>query len=191
MDRAQYLDDRPSIEVVLADGDTVSLVPVRAEDASLLVEGLTYMSPHSRYMRFLSGVDHLSASEIRYFTDIDQVKHVAWGALLGEDPAGIARYVVDRDRPDLAEAAVAVVDAHQRRGIGTLLLSALAAVARHDGVATFHAEVHPENDVVLHKMEGAASTRVDGAIQLEIPVDLVERSPFESDFIDAIESVRT
>ena len=190
MDRAKYLDGRLSVDVLLADGEMVSLVPVQAEDAWLLVEGMSYMSPRSRYMRFLSGVDHLSSSEVRYFTDIDQVRHVAWGALLGGEPAGIARYVVDTTRPVHAEAAVAVVDAHQRRGIGSLLLAALVAVARNDGVATFHAEVHPENEVVLRKMESAGRTNLDGAIHLEISVDLVERSSFDSDFVAVIESAR-
>src|SRR5262249_39081799 len=49
------------------------------------------------------------------------------------------------DAPTVAEAAVAVVDHAQRRGVGRLLLRALVDAARERGVTAFRAYVLPEN----------------------------------------------
>jgi hypothetical protein len=61
------------------------------------------------------------------------------------DGVGVARFVRLADRPDVAEAAVVVVDELQGRGLGSLLLRALTTAARLRGVAHFRAEVLPEN----------------------------------------------
>ena len=81
----------------------------------------------------------LSVDELAFFTEIDHVDHEAIGAL---DPAtgegvGVARYVRERERPHVAEAAVTVVDAWQHRGLGGKLLRRLCARATENRIRVF------------------------------------------------------
>lgn len=65
----------------LHDGTPVLVRPVYAGDLPRLKQGVLEMSQTSRYMRFFSYVDQLTDEQARYFTDIDQVNHVAWCAV--------------------------------------------------------------------------------------------------------------
>ena len=76
------------------------------------------------------------------------VDRVALVAELGDDLIAVARY--DRwPGRDEAEVAFTVDDAHHGRGIATLLLEHLAAVARSHGLRRFTAEVLPDNRPML------------------------------------------
>ncbi|HKI94011.1 MAG TPA: hypothetical protein VJ992_01850, partial [Gemmatimonadales bacterium] len=100
---------RPFV-ATLRDGSRVQIRPVREDDSSRLAEGLRRLSPRSRYFRFHRHVDELSDANVRYLTDLDQRRHVAWGAVTldesGEPGIGVARYVRDRAAPHRAELAV-------------------------------------------------------------------------------------
>jgi RimJ/RimL family protein N-acetyltransferase len=60
---------------------------------------------------------------------------------------GGARYIMSE--PQRAEVAFAIVDEHQGRGIGKILLSHLARIARGAGIEEFVAEVLPDNAAML------------------------------------------
>jgi GNAT superfamily N-acetyltransferase len=78
---------------------------------------------------------------------------VALAALYGTDTQeriiALAQYIVDAERPDLAEAAIIVEDAFQRRGLGTLLLRRLVEYACTHGVSHFIAHVHHSNAQIV------------------------------------------
>ncbi len=130
----QYTADYQE-EVTLADGLRLRIRLVRPSDKLLLERGFQRLSPTSRYRRFLTARNHLTEAELRYLTECDGIDHVAIGAVTcadgdGEEQGvGIARFIRNRERPDTAEAAVAVVDEYQHRGIGHLLLSRLIEAA--------------------------------------------------------------
>ena len=65
----------------------------------------------------------------------------------GEEIVGGGRYVMLQ--PGRAEAAFTVVDHHQGRGPGTVLLRHLAAIAGGAGIHEFVAEVLPDNTPML------------------------------------------
>ena len=70
---------------------------------------------------------------------VDRDHHVLVGYLDGDpEPVGIARLVRDGAS---AEIAFAVADAHQSRGIGSILASELAADARAAGITQLSATV--------------------------------------------------
>jgi GNAT superfamily N-acetyltransferase len=74
----------------------------------------------------------LTEGMVRYLTEIDHHDHEAIIALdeqTGEG-IGVARYVRDQERPEVAEVAVTVIDDWQGRGLGTLLLEVISARAR-------------------------------------------------------------
>jgi RimJ/RimL family protein N-acetyltransferase len=159
--------------VVLRDGSTVLIRPVRSTDAPLLADGFARLSPQSRWMRFLGTKTSLSAAELRYFTEVDHHDHEAIGALSAADGrgVGIARYVRDAGDLHAAEIAVTVVDDWQGRGLGTELLSRLSDRARRVGIHRFTALAAAENVTVaaLARNLGAEPTgRGAGTVEYEI-----------------------
>ena len=60
--------------------------------------------------------------------------------------------------PPRAEVAFTVADAHQGRGVGTLLLEHLAAIARRQGIDTFEAYVLGENNRMLEVFAASGFT---------------------------------
>ncbi|MEP6952622.1 MAG: GNAT family N-acetyltransferase [Solirubrobacteraceae bacterium] len=117
--------------ITLADGGTVVVRDLHAEDRDGYIEAVGAMSDRSRYQRFASPTPKLSDRAIDYLTHIDGVHHVALVALDGDHGAGVARYV--RFAPGRAEIAIGLVDAWQRRGLGSILLDRLIARARAAG----------------------------------------------------------
>lgn len=150
----------PTLETGIARGERVALPgggevivrPIRPEDAPLLLEGFAHdFSEHSRYLRFLSPKTGLSPSELAYFTDVDHDRHEALGALDAATGTGIgiARFVRDWPGAASAEAAVAVGDAWQGRGLGAVLLEMLAERALVVGVTEFNASLFSSNRAML------------------------------------------
>ena len=88
---------------------------------------------------------------------------------------GVARYDRVPDT-DVAEVAVAVVDAMQRQGLGGALLAILARAAREHGIKSFTLIVLPENQQMLgllRKMGWIHHARLSGGVY-DISFDLPE-----------------
>jgi CRP-like cAMP-binding protein len=128
------------IPVRAKDGTRLFLRPVLPGDAKRVGRGRVEFSPETLYRRFLSGGAPTEAS-LAYLCEVDYVDHFVWVVTDGIDGPVVAdaRFVRDADDPASAEIALTVADAYQGRGIGTLLLGALAAAARVDGITRFHA----------------------------------------------------
>ena len=124
----------------------ISLRPLRRDEGAVLDAVFAGLSPRSRYLRFHSPVGDLGPPLRRALLAVDGWDHVALVAVSGRgEPVGIARLIRDRLRPDQAEVAFEVVDAWHRRGVGRLLLTALAEQAERVGVQRVLARVLPEN----------------------------------------------
>lgn len=168
--------DEP-LEANLRDGTRVLIRPIRPEDRDQLEEGFGKLSPQSRYMRFHSVVQRLSEAQIRYFTEVDHYDHVALVAIdldtEGQPGMGVARYVRLRDEPEVAEAAVTVLDEYQGRGLGTMLVDLLAREAVGNGVRVFRSYVLAENEPMLGVFEEFAGVRqIDDTGVYKIDLDL-------------------
>jgi RimJ/RimL family protein N-acetyltransferase len=173
----EFIERRTAI-VELRDGTRVKIRPITPADREELAAAFRRLSPRSKYFRFLAPVHHLSEDMLTYLTEVDYHDHFAWGAALdepGEPGIGVARYVRVPDEPEVAEAAVVVVDEYHGRGIGTLLLYALAESALQNGVERFRAYVLPENETMLNVLQGLGATTRDldeHMIELEIPLPI-------------------
>jgi GNAT superfamily N-acetyltransferase len=175
---ADYLE-----EVTLDDGQRLRLRLVRPSDQRLLERGFQRLSPGSRYQRFFTVRDYLTPAELRYLTECDGVDHVALGALTCPDPGseeegvGIARFIRNRERPETAEAAVAVIDDYQRRGIGHLLLSRLIEAGAERGIKSFSCVLLASNrgmrTLILEAAPSAVIRPDDGpeVITVDVPLD--------------------
>lgn len=167
---------RDSLVVTLEDGKRVLLRPVRPEDRRRFEVGLSLVSMKSRKARFLSSISSFTAQQLEYLTDVDQVDHVAWGALDAEDfdfPGyGVGRFVRCDEDPTSAEVGVVVIDDLQGRGLGRIFLALLYVIARARGFASLQATVHPTNDFMTHWLEslGGENTLLSGAYLLVLPV---------------------
>jgi RimJ/RimL family protein N-acetyltransferase len=162
--------------VTLRDGSAVLIRPVQPEDKELFVAGWEHLSQESRYRRFMGAKGSLSSRDLAYFTEVDHVDHEALGAREAEtgEGVGVARYVRLRDTPEVAEAAVAVVDAWQGRGVGGELLRRLTERAQENGIKRFHASLFAMNRAMLALFEELGEVEVQhaGEGRIEIDVDL-------------------
>ncbi|MFB4281568.1 GNAT family N-acetyltransferase [Nonomuraea sp. MTCD27] len=130
-------------DVVLADGGTAHVRPIRPADADRLRSFYSRLSDESIYFRFFGPRPRLSDREVERFTNVDYVSRVALIATIGTEMVAVIRY--DRTGPGEAEVAFLVEDAHQGRGVASVLLEHLAATARERGIERFIADVLPAN----------------------------------------------
>lgn len=182
-------------QVTLRDGTTATLRLVRPSDKETLRRGFDRLSPESRYLRFFAPKLHLSDDELRYLTDVDQVRHVAIGAVRTaadglDEGLGVARCIVLRDEPGIAEAAIAVADEMQGKGLGSVLFMRLVAAARERGIERVRCEVLGSNHGMHEFLKTISDERTlsveSGVVRVELtlpPMDArfdVARVPRES-----------
>ena len=134
------------VQVHARDGTELMLRPALPGDTERVAHGHVRFSPETLYRRFLS-VRTPTEALLRYLFEVDYVDHFVWIVTDGADGPVVAdgRFVRDADDPAVAEIAFTVADAYQGRGIGMLLLAALAVAARVDGVKRFEARVLNDN----------------------------------------------
>jgi len=160
-------------DVLLRDGRTAHIRPIRDDDEDLLVDFYSRVSDESKYYRFFTPMPYLSARDVRRFTHVDHVDRVAFVVLVAEKMIAVGRY--DVVEPGQAEVAFLVEDQHQGRGIAQLLLEHLAQAGRERGVERFVAEVLPDNSRMIQTFRDAgyhvASGYEDGVMALEFAID--------------------
>ncbi|GAA4472281.1 bifunctional GNAT family N-acetyltransferase/acetate--CoA ligase family protein [Enteractinococcus fodinae] len=165
-------------DVLLRDGATARLRPVSPDDADALQQMHQGQSQDSIYFRYFTYKSQLSAKELERFTVVDYVDRVAFVVLLGDELMGIGRYDRLGDSTE-AEVAFNIADAHQGRGLGSILIEHLAAAGRENGLRTFTAEVLPENRKMLKVFQAAgfetSRSFEDGVVVVEFPIDPTAR----------------
>ncbi|HEX9338881.1 MAG TPA: GNAT family N-acetyltransferase, partial [Pseudonocardiaceae bacterium] len=166
-------------DVVLSDGGTVHLRPIIPDDAPKLLALHGRLSERTRYFRYFAPYPHMSDKDLKRFSVVDHHGRVAFGAFLGDALIAVGRYERLGDS-DSAEVAFVVEDAHQGRGLGSILLEHLAAAARERGLGRFVAEVLGENGQMVRVFRDAGyrvSRAIDeGVLHLEFAIDPTEAS---------------
>jgi acetyl coenzyme A synthetase (ADP forming)-like protein len=164
-------------DVLAIDGGTVHVRPIRPDDDDRLVIFHGRLSPETVYRRFFTVHPRLSAAEVERFTHVDYHDRMALVAELADELIAVARYDRIPGTSD-AEVAFVVSDAHQGRGLGTLLLEHLAAAARNRGIARFVADTLASNTGML-VVFGSAGFTVErtlhhGIVRLEFAIEPTE-----------------
>jgi acetyl coenzyme A synthetase (ADP forming)-like protein len=166
-------------DVVLADGGTVRVRPIRPSDAAQWMAFYSRLSPASVYRRFFAAKPKVTDVEVARFTTVDYDDRVALVAELSGHLVGVARYDRLDERHD-AEVAFVVADEHQGRGIGTMLLEHLAAAARERGITRFVAETLFDNRAMLSVFRDAGfdekARPVEGVTMVELTIEPSDRT---------------
>ena len=189
-DRDDSYTGDPSWKVIrtLADGTSVTIRPITPEDRDELRREFERTSAQTRYLRFLGVVGELSEDTLTYLTCVDQQTHVALVAsitspdLKSERGVGVARLIRLASEPNVAEAAITIVDDLQKRGIGTALAIEIERAARARGIRHIRADVLEGNSAMRGILEAAGARRVDagetaGTISYDLAIDPVVPSP--------------
>jgi len=155
--------------VRLRDGSQVTLRPATADDEPALRSFLAGLCLEARRLRFFSGaVDIGRAAHLVADTSTGRfglVAHDEMGLLVAH-----ALYIQLNDTR--AEVAVEVADHLHDRGLGTILIERLGAVAEQHGITRFVAEVLPENRTMLEVFRAGFDAQIayrNGVDRVEFP----------------------
>jgi acyl-CoA synthetase (NDP forming)/RimJ/RimL family protein N-acetyltransferase len=169
-----------SSDVLLSDGSTVHLRPISPDDAPAIVDFHSRMSDRTRYLRYFSPYPTIPERDLERYVNVDHRDREAFVIVSGPRIMAVGRYErLGSEAPD-AEVAFVVEDAHQGRGIGSVLLEHLADAARENGITRFVAEVLPQNGGMLRVFNDSGyqvqRRYADGVVHLNFPIAPTEKS---------------
>ena len=181
--------------MVLRDGSTVHVRPIRGEDEEEVHRFLEGLDPESRMFRFFSlGTDLQAAAHS--MVDVDYTR--SYGLVATRGDAVVGQGIFIGDGSEGAEVAFAVADRLQGMGLGTLLLAHLAEVASDNGIPVFWAEVMPGNHRMIEVFRESGfpveMSSLPGAIRIELPTSFADEAVerFEDrDRLAAVAAVRS
>ena len=166
-------------DVLLRDGSTMRIRPIRPSDAQALQDFHVAQSDESTYYRFFAPLRRLSDRDLTRLVNVDHQDRVAL-VVVGSQGEIVAVGRYDRVEVGRAEVAFNVSDALQGRGLGSVLLEHLAAAARERGISEFVADVLPGNSRMIRVFTDAGYDVVqrydDGVISLSFAIDPTQRS---------------
>ena len=143
-------------QALLRDGSTLTLRPIRPEDASALQDFVRALSRRSKYYRFFNTLHELPQKMLVRYTQIDYAREMTLVALSTVEGhptmVGEANYATLADG-QTCEFAVVVADAMAGKGLGATLMNALMDAARAYGLRHIEGEVLANNEPMLALME--------------------------------------
>ncbi|HXG41485.1 MAG TPA: GNAT family N-acetyltransferase [Dehalococcoidia bacterium] len=168
-------------EAVLRDGTALRLRPTVPEDEDALLQFYLGLSPQSLFFRFFTPVKDVTLSRwVRRVVRTPPEQGLGMVALWGDPPRIVAHALYHRLEGQRAEAAFAVADEFQGKGIGTLMLGILAEVAARQGIRTFEGTVLPENHRMLEVFREAGFPVevhvAPGELRVAFPTELSEEA---------------
>jgi acetyl coenzyme A synthetase (ADP forming)-like protein len=130
-------------EVLLKDGSSILLRPIRIDDAQSWLSFISRLSPHNKYLHFQHTAKEMNVDDAVRFCTVDYHDTFAFVAEVLQGPnreiVATGKYYRLPDRHS-AEVIFVVEDDYQGRGLGTAILEQLADVARENGIDTFEAD---------------------------------------------------
>lgn len=167
-------------DVLASDGGVVRLRPITPDDAEAMVAFHGRLSDRTRYLRYFGPYPRMTPKDLYRTTHVDYHDRVGLAIELGEVIIAVGRYELlsDREGPRAAEVAFVVADAHQGRGLGSILLEHLAGAAAENDIETFVAEVLAENNTMVTVFRDAGyqmqRSRDGSVLHLEFAIDPTE-----------------
>jgi RimJ/RimL family protein N-acetyltransferase/predicted CoA-binding protein len=166
------------VDVVLRDGSSVRLRPVRREDRERVRAFLASLSEWSLTYRFF-GVPNLEWAA-DWAVQVGEGDRCAIVAETGAEGRIVAHAAYVREDDRSAEVAFVVSDELQGHGIATLMLAYLAQVAARHGIECFTAAVLPTNQRMIEtfRYSGFPLTlrRGEGQLRVRMPTTISEQT---------------
>jgi acetyltransferase len=136
--------------LVLKDGWTVDVRPVRPEDERLYPDFFSHVTQEDLRLRFFAPVKEFSHAFIARLTQIDYARAIAFVALDFETGAlmGVVRLHTDPNHEE-GEYAILLRSDLKGRGLGWALMKLMIEYARADGLKTVTGEILRENTTML------------------------------------------
>jgi acetyl coenzyme A synthetase (ADP forming)-like protein len=170
---AEYPTHRAAT-VVLRDGSTVAVRPIRAEDEAELSRFFSALSLESLVSRFF-GVANPNAMA-RSFAQVDYRSRYGIVAIAGPVGQVVGHAMFAETGPRKAELALAIANAYQGLGLGTILLGQLAEAAAAVGIDVLEAIVKPDNHHMLAMLRESGfpmhARSEPGEVHAELPTTL-------------------
>jgi ribosomal protein S18 acetylase RimI-like enzyme len=162
-------------QMTLADGTRLRVRPIDPADRAPLADAFARLSDQSRHHRFLGPKPRLSERELDYLTDVDHVTHEALVAIdeTTGHIVGVGRYATGHGGGAVADLALAVADAWQRRGIGHALAARLVERARANGISALTGSTLLGNTAaraLLDRLGFRVWSASSGVLEVELPL---------------------
>ncbi len=163
----------------LKDGTAITIRAVHSQDKQMMRDAFYELERQSRYTRFFGFKDQVTDEELKKASEVDFEKEVALvitTIVAGKEIIiGGGRYFLLTAASDTklaAEVAFTIEEDYQGQGLASRLFGHLAEIARSKGVATFEAEVLPQNKAMLavFKRQGLPMNKkhIDGLIHVSL-----------------------
>jgi GNAT superfamily N-acetyltransferase len=168
------------VSSTLRDGATVSLRRLGPADIDAVTELHDTLSAHELYLRFFTTHPGFLRALADQLTDCHG-ENYALGAFESGKLVGVANYAMC-GKPSTADVAAVVAHGDHSRGVGTVLLRRLAAIARDNGVRHLVGDVLSTNSLMFDVLRDAGlhPRRRDydcGVVHFDVDLDDAE---FES-----------
>ena len=150
-----------TLEYQSANGQTVTIRPIKPEDADLEQEFVHGLSAESKYFRFMNTIRELPQSQLIRLTQIDYDREMAFVATVNEAgrevECGVVRYATNPDG-ESCEFAIVVSDAWQGTGLAQRLMGVLIDTARSRGLKVMSGDFLADNRRMLKFVAGLGFT---------------------------------
>lgn len=187
-----YQDSPESGRVILRDGTTATIRMAQPRDQAMLRAFFERLSPQSRYQRFFSSSlpnEALIASLCDSSDPKSRLTLVVTRTVHGTPSIIASGSYLARD-DHTGEVAIAVEDAFQGKGLGTILLERLALLAVGHGITHFWAVALAQNrrviDVLRHSGFPVEERRESGYVEINLSVVPTESSVLRSEMRDRV-----
>lgn len=147
----------------LKDQSCIQLELVGPHCREQYLNGFAHISRQTNINRFHSFKHGFSEAELKYLLDVDNINHLAIGAIDCDKPElgiGLARYVRQTTNPVMAEAAIVVIDEYQHRGLGHILYAELIHYANQNGIQHLLNYVKKDNRDMLALLKSFNALKV-------------------------------
>jgi acetyl coenzyme A synthetase (ADP forming)-like protein len=190
-----YQDSPESGRLILRDGTAAEIRLAQPEDCEAMTKFFAALSSESKRRRFFGG-GHPAEKLLRAFCDPSDARKqlslvVTRSSRVGSRIIATGNYVeIDENT---AEVAMAVDDAFQGKGIGTLLLERLTLLAVRNGYRRFRAVTMSENkpmlDVFLESGFDCQRKHSEGYVDIDLSVIPNELSVTRAELRDRASTV--
>jgi acetate---CoA ligase (ADP-forming) len=166
-------------DVTLRDGSRIHIRPITQGDEKQLLEFFRSLSSESKWLRFFSMVqDSFLVCEAHREAAVDNIKTGGLIALASDGKRIVGHAIYCQLASTHAEAAFAVADDYQGRGLGTILLIRLAQAAATKSIQIFEAEVMGANHKMIEVFRNSGfkiTTKIQhGQCHIEFPISFRE-----------------